>query len=226
MTNRLVTVLTFTYSHELAIVRGRLEFEGIECFVKDEFTAQVNPFYSNAIGGIKLQVKESDLENAVEILKELGYIKDSNLQPSKFFTKIDNYTVNIPLINRLGVEIRLMLIVTLLLGLIIGLIYYLTLPTNYERLTSNSWCIENVIYKGENYIPKTENFITFVVDGYCEEKITFRDNGDVTLPGLILKRLGVIGDLIKICLQYQKLTHLILFTMVLTKSIFQIQGLL
>jgi DNA-directed RNA polymerase subunit RPC12/RpoP len=81
--NNYTTVLTFTYPYEVAIVRGRLESEGIECFVQDELTVQVNPFYSNAIGGVKLQVKNSDLKQAVEILEETGYIKKEDLQPSK-----------------------------------------------------------------------------------------------------------------------------------------------
>ena len=35
--NKFITVLTFTYAHEVAIIRGRLEAEGITCFTKDEF---------------------------------------------------------------------------------------------------------------------------------------------------------------------------------------------
>ena len=82
-TNNFITVLTFSYPSEAAIIRGRLEAEGIECFVQDELTVQVNPFYSNAVGGVKLQVRESDLEQAVEILKEAGYIKEEDFKPSK-----------------------------------------------------------------------------------------------------------------------------------------------
>ena len=73
---KFITVLTFTFANEVSIIRGRLEAEGITCFVKDEYTVQVQPFYSNAIGGVKLQVKESDLNQAIEILKEAGYLKD------------------------------------------------------------------------------------------------------------------------------------------------------
>ena len=69
-----ITILTVTYPHELAVIRGRLESEGIESFAKDEMTVSVNPFYSNAIGGIKLQVRESDLDEAMGILKEGGYL--------------------------------------------------------------------------------------------------------------------------------------------------------
>ena len=77
---KFITVLTVTFPHEVAVIRGRLEAEGITCFVKDELTVQVNPFYSNAIGGVKLQVLESELNQAVEILKETGYIKEENMQ--------------------------------------------------------------------------------------------------------------------------------------------------
>ena len=84
---KFVTVMTFTFAHEAGIIQGRLEAEGITCFVKDELTAQVLPFYSNAIGGVKLQVLESDVEQAIEILKETNetnYIIEEDLQLSIF----------------------------------------------------------------------------------------------------------------------------------------------
>ena len=53
---KFITVLTATFASEVVVIRGRLESEGIICFVKDELTAQIQPFYSNAIGGVKLQI--------------------------------------------------------------------------------------------------------------------------------------------------------------------------
>lgn len=38
--------------------------EGIECYLKDEFTVTIDPLLSNAIGGIKLVVREDCLETA------------------------------------------------------------------------------------------------------------------------------------------------------------------
>ena len=49
MEDKLITVLTFNSIHELALVRGRLESEEIECFVQDELTVQITTF-PNAIG--------------------------------------------------------------------------------------------------------------------------------------------------------------------------------
>jgi len=71
------TIITFTQVHNAHLAKGLLESEGIETIIRDELTVQVNNFYSNAIGGIKLDVKECDLINASLILKEGGYINES-----------------------------------------------------------------------------------------------------------------------------------------------------
>jgi predicted RNA-binding Zn-ribbon protein involved in translation (DUF1610 family) len=67
---KLVTIATFTYPHEAAILKSRLQSEGIQYFSKDENTLQVQPFYSNGIGGVKIQVLESDIMKANKIVQE------------------------------------------------------------------------------------------------------------------------------------------------------------
>jgi DNA-directed RNA polymerase subunit RPC12/RpoP len=76
MEDQLVTVVSFFYPNEAGVPRSLLESEGIECFIFDENTISVHPFYSNAIGGIRLQVRESDAQRAAEILKEGGFINE------------------------------------------------------------------------------------------------------------------------------------------------------
>jgi hypothetical protein len=68
--NKFITILTGTFGYEIAVVRSWLESEGIPCFVQNEVTAQVLPLRSGAVGGVQLQVGESDLIQAFEILKE------------------------------------------------------------------------------------------------------------------------------------------------------------
>ena len=99
---KFITVLTFTFAHEVAIIRGRLESEGIPCFVKDELTVQIHPFYSNAIGGVKLQVRESDLDQAVEVLKEMGYIKDEEIQLLQESSHLNKHSHNQPVLMEGG----------------------------------------------------------------------------------------------------------------------------
>lgn len=69
-------IITFIYPHEAHLAKGFLEAEGFEVMIKDELTAQVNNFYSTAIGGVKLLVPEQDAKRARETLKEAGYIKE------------------------------------------------------------------------------------------------------------------------------------------------------
>ena len=62
----LITIKTYTYPHEVYVERGKLESEGIQTFLKDEATVQVHNFYSNAVGGVKLQVFADDAKHAQE----------------------------------------------------------------------------------------------------------------------------------------------------------------
>lgn len=61
----------FTLPHEYAILRLLLDQEGIRYVFQNETMIGVFPFYSNALGGIKLKVHKEDLERSKEILKSL-----------------------------------------------------------------------------------------------------------------------------------------------------------
>lgn len=73
MSTRLITIAVFAVAFHAQLLKGRLEADGIECYIQDEHTVQVNPVLSNALGGIKLQVKEEDVPLAVNLLRYSGY---------------------------------------------------------------------------------------------------------------------------------------------------------
>jgi DNA-directed RNA polymerase subunit RPC12/RpoP len=72
MENAFIKVATFQYSSEALIIKGRLESEGIEVFMTDNFTIDTDPLVSNAIGGVKLFVKKEQLEDAQMILSDIS----------------------------------------------------------------------------------------------------------------------------------------------------------
>ncbi|MEO5682749.1 MAG: DUF2007 domain-containing protein [Chitinophagaceae bacterium] len=51
-----------------SITLARLDEEGITCYLKDEYTVTIDPFLSNAVGGIKLMVLPDDFEEAQTLL--------------------------------------------------------------------------------------------------------------------------------------------------------------
>jgi len=55
---------------EAHITMGRLEQENIRCHLQDEYSVTIDPFLSNAIGGIKLMVAKGQVERALQILNE------------------------------------------------------------------------------------------------------------------------------------------------------------
>ena len=66
----LVTVRTFDNWFKANITLTKLQDGGVECYFKDDFTVTIDPILSNAIGGIKLQVKEEDVAETLKILQQ------------------------------------------------------------------------------------------------------------------------------------------------------------
>ena len=68
MAGKMVTVATFDMPTEAHLAKGLLEANGLTAFLADELTVGVAWHLSNAIGGVKLQVAEDDVEHAASIL--------------------------------------------------------------------------------------------------------------------------------------------------------------
>ena len=66
----LVTVSTYSFPYEAHIAKAKLDAEGIPAFVADEHTINMQWLFSNAMGGVKLQVPQTFVERALDILSE------------------------------------------------------------------------------------------------------------------------------------------------------------
>ena len=80
MHSELITVVTFEYAHFAHLSKAKLESEGIECYIFDEYTSSMNWFYNNAIGGIKLKVREENYKRALKILNENVEIENEEVE--------------------------------------------------------------------------------------------------------------------------------------------------
>ncbi|UTW62172.1 DUF2007 domain-containing protein [bacterium SCSIO 12741] len=171
---RPVTIATFTYPSELAVIRARLESEGIECFAADELTVQVYNLMSNAMGGIRLQVDEKDAVRATELLKEWGQIPEEEPGVGAFWIKFNRLTHNLPWIGKLQLQLRFLV----LLG-IIGLtplpfLYASLVPSVKSQLMSQNWCVNYITFDGQYFEPKTiENRERNLTSESCSETLMF-----------------------------------------------------
>lgn len=62
----MITVGTFTTPEEAHLLRSRLESAGIPAYLHSEYAVQNQWAYSNAIGGVRVQISELDLAIARE----------------------------------------------------------------------------------------------------------------------------------------------------------------
>ena len=68
---KLVTVATFGDPFSGNLAKGKLESEGIECFIASEHRLGRSFGAGGMLGPVELQVKESDVERADKVLKEI-----------------------------------------------------------------------------------------------------------------------------------------------------------
>jgi len=66
----LTTIASYSFPYEAQIAKARLDSEGIPAFIADELTINMQWLYSNALGGVRLQVSEQFAEQALEILAQ------------------------------------------------------------------------------------------------------------------------------------------------------------
>ena len=67
-----ITIKQFYYQHETFLYESKLRSENIDCFMKDGAIVSIDPFLSNAVGGIKLQVQPENVEKAKAIIDEMA----------------------------------------------------------------------------------------------------------------------------------------------------------
>ena len=84
---KLVNIRTFSQSADFEMVKAYLESMGIECFGRDEITNRA--YLANVNGGVKLDVLESQAEEAIKLLIEAGYLKPEDFEPTPEFKFVD-----------------------------------------------------------------------------------------------------------------------------------------
>jgi hypothetical protein len=67
-----ITAATYSYPHEITILKHLLHGAGLSFYFENETMATVVPLYSHALGGIKLKVHPNDIDTVKDILEQLN----------------------------------------------------------------------------------------------------------------------------------------------------------
>ena len=186
-----ITIATYPNISELAIAKGRLEADGIACFVQDELTVQVYNFYEQAVGGVKLQVNEDDVETARRILIESGLLAD--LPPDDYEVRlvgnIDRWSSKIPVLGRFNIFKRFAYLLLLLAFLVVAITFATLYKSDFDLINNKVWCLYQVEHKNKVLVPNTIEKFKLIIYGECPEKAKFYKNGTMVFPGFNSKSI-------------------------------------
>lgn len=70
MSDDLITLWRYRDLSEALIARSKLDAEGFDCFLADDNAIRLNWFWSNALGGVRLRVREDEGEAALSVLAQ------------------------------------------------------------------------------------------------------------------------------------------------------------
>lgn len=129
MEEKMVEIARFTYPAEAQTLVALLKSEGIDCYIRNEISSQVMAGYAD-IGGARVELLESEVQRALEIMKDNGYsIPDENEQPEQI-RAVAGWARQIPFLRNLPLERQILFLFIIIAVLIAILIYANSLLTS------------------------------------------------------------------------------------------------
>jgi hypothetical protein len=88
MDDKIIVYRTFYNPIEANIVKAKLDDAEIPCFLTDENIATIQPLYNLAIGGVKLNVFEKDVEQINAILQDAPELEVPEIETEQTENKV------------------------------------------------------------------------------------------------------------------------------------------
>lgn len=121
--DKMVEIARFQYPAEAQVLMSLLRAENIECYLRNEISSQIMAGYVD-IGGARVEILESDVARAMEIMQEGGYdIPQENEEPEQVKT-VANWASHIPYLRNYSLEKQIM-ILFIFIALMLTLVIYL-----------------------------------------------------------------------------------------------------
>lgn len=119
--DKMVEIARFQYPAEAQTLMALLKSEGVECYLRNEYSSQVMAGYVD-VGGARVEILESDVPHALEVMEAGGYdIPAEDEEPDQIKT-VAGWARHIPFLRNFPLEKQIMLflvIIAVFLALII-----------------------------------------------------------------------------------------------------------
>lgn len=126
--DKIVEIARFTYPAEAQTLMALLKSEGIECYLRNEITAQLMAGYVD-VGGARVEILESDVPRAMEIMKAGGYDLPAEDEEAQEIEKVAGWTRHIPFLRNYPLEKQIIFFFILIAVLLAMFIYMASLAS-------------------------------------------------------------------------------------------------
>jgi hypothetical protein len=120
---RMVEIARYIYPADAHTLVAFLRSEGIDCYIRNEFTSQIMAGYAD-VGGARVEVLERDAEQAVKLMEAGGYAPHESDEDEPQVVVAAGWAANVPLLRKLPPEWQLMTFLTVI-AILIGLLIFL-----------------------------------------------------------------------------------------------------
>lgn len=120
MEDKIVEIARFSKPEDAHVLEALLKSEGIECYLRNEYTTQV--LYPANMGGVRVELLESEVSHAMEVMEANGYEFPKEDEEADQIEVVSGWARHIPFLRNYSLEkqiIILFLIVAVFLALFI-----------------------------------------------------------------------------------------------------------
>lgn len=121
--DKMVEIARFQYPAEAQTLIALLKSEGIECYLRNEYTSQLYASYVD-VGGARVEILESDVPEALEIMKVGGYDIPEEDEEAEQIQVVAGWVRHIPFLRNYTLEKQIVILFVIIAVLLVLLIFF------------------------------------------------------------------------------------------------------
>lgn len=121
--DKMVEIARFQYPAEAQTLIALLKSEGIECYLRNEYTSQLYASYVD-VGGARVEILESDVPEALEIMKAGGYDIPEEDEEAEQIQVVAGWARHIPFLRNCTLEKQIVILFVIIAVLLVLLIFF------------------------------------------------------------------------------------------------------
>ena len=120
--DKMVEIARFQTPAEAQTLMALLKSEGIECYLRNEYSSQLFASYVD-VGGARVEILESDVPDALEVMKAGGYDIPEEDEEAEQIQVVAGWARHIPFLRNYTLEKQIVILFVIIAVLLVLLIF-------------------------------------------------------------------------------------------------------